>query len=130
MKQRLSLLTRVSAAADERAPTRCGICQRRLGDSIHFLEETGETPEPRQSWALCGACAAAVHEQLRNSPMRGDLRLRVAVALVATERSPEARRANAGQNSDMRWERLLFWGFLLFMLAHLGLIVFVAHIAH
>lgn len=129
MKQRLSLLTRVSAA-DERVPTRCGICQRRLGDSIHFLEETGETPEPRQSWALCGACAAAVHEQLRNSPMRGDLRLRVAVALVATERSPEARRANAGQNSDMRWERLLFWGFLLFMLAHLGLIVFVAHIAH
>lgn len=130
VKQRLALLTRVSAATShERAPTRCGICRRRLGDSIHFLEETGGAPEPRQSWALCDACDAAVHEQLRVSPVRGEQRLRVAVALVATERTPEARRSRAAQNSDIRWERLLFWGFLLFMLGHLALIVFVAHIA-
>jgi hypothetical protein len=111
------------------APTRCAICQRRLGRSIHFLEETGAVPEPRQSWALCDSCNGAVREQMRLSPMRGDLRLRVAIGLVATERTPSARRARFGQLSDSHWETLLFWSFLLFMLAHLAIIVFVAYIA-
>jgi len=111
------------------APTQCAICQRRLGNAIHFLEETGAAPEPRQSWALCDACNDAVREQIRISPVRSDLRLRVAVGLVATERTPSARRARFGQLSDHHWEALLFWAFLLFMLAHLALIVFVAYIA-
>lgn len=110
-------------------PTRCAVCQRRLGRSIHFLDETGDTPEPRMSWALCDACNSAVREELRRSPVRGPLRLRVAVALVATERTPRARRARIGQMSDRHWETLLFWAFLLFMLGHLVLIVIVASIA-
>jgi hypothetical protein len=115
---------------EEQAPTRCAICQRRLGYSIHFLEETGDVPEPRQSWVLCDACNDAVRVQMRAAPIQGDLRLRVAVGLVAAERTPEARRANFGQLSDQRWESLLFWTFLLFMLAHLALIVVLAHIIH
>ncbi|HEX8997356.1 MAG TPA: hypothetical protein VF812_15115 [Ktedonobacterales bacterium] len=111
------------------APTRCSICRRRLGRSIHFLDETGAVPEPRQSWALCDECNSAVREQVRLSPVRSDLRLRVAVGLVATERTPSARRARFGELGDRRWEALLFWAFLLFMLAHLALIVFVAYIA-
>lgn len=86
-------------------------------------------PEPRQSWALCDECNSAVREQVRLSPVRSDLRLRVAVGLVATERTPSARRARFGELGDRRWEALLFWAFLLFMLAHLALIVFVAYIA-
>ncbi len=113
----------------EQAPTRCAICQRRLGRSIHFLEETGDVPAPRQSWALCDSCNDAVREQMRLSPVRGSLRLRVAIGLVATERTPSARRARFGQLTDQRWESLLFWAFLLFMLAHLALIVFIAQIA-
>lgn len=127
--QRLSENMRAHAFMVEQAPTRCAICRRRLGRSIHFLEETGATPEPRQSWALCDSCNSAVHEQMRLSPVRNDLRLRVAVGLVATERTPAARRARFGQLSDQRWEALLFWAFLLFMLGHLALIVFVAYIA-
>lgn len=107
----------------------CAICRKRLRHSIHFLEETGDVPGPRQSWALCDACNGAVREQMRQSPMRGNLRLRVAIGLVATERTPAARRARFGQLTDQRWESLLFWAFLLFMLAHLALIVFVAYIA-
>jgi hypothetical protein len=61
--------------------------------------------------------------------MRGDLRLRVAVGLVAAERTPTARRASFGALSDRRWEALLFWSFLLAMLGHLALIVLVAAIA-
>jgi hypothetical protein len=117
------------AAMTAQAPTRCAICQRHLGRSIHFLEETGAVPEPRQSWALCDACNSAVRDQMRLSSLRGDLRLRVAIGLVATERTPAARRARFGQLSDQRWEALLFWTFLLFMLAHLAIIVFVAYIA-
>lgn len=115
---------------EAQAPTRCAICQRRLGSSIHFLEETGDVPAPRQSWALCDACNDAVRAQMRAAPIQGDLRLRVAVGLVAAERTPDARRANFGQLSDQRWESLLFWTFLLFMLAHLALIVVLAHIIH
>ncbi len=129
MEQRLSVGTRARLAAVEQAPTRCAICQRRLGGSIHFLEETGAVPEPRQSWALCGACNDAVRERIRQSPMRGDLRLRVAVGLVAAERTPTARRTRLGELSDRRWEALLFWAFLLAMLGHLVLIVVVASIA-
>lgn len=129
MEQRLSVGTRTRPAGVELAPTRCAICQRRLGNSIHFLEETGDVPEPRQSWALCDACNTAVREQMGRSPTRGDLRLRVAVGLVATERSPGARRTPIGELSDRRWEALLFWAFLLAMLGHLALIVIVAYIA-
>ena len=111
------------------APTRCSICQRRLGRTLHFLDETGDVPEPRMSWALCDACNTAVREQMTQSSVRGALRLRVAIGLVATERTPAARRARIGQLSDQHWETLLFWAFLLFMLGHLALIVFVASIA-
>jgi hypothetical protein len=48
--------------------------------------------------------------------------------MVSTERTPAARRARIGQMSDRNWEAFLFWTFLLAMLAHLGLIVFVASI--
>ncbi len=118
-----------AVAVAAHAPTRCTICERRLGRAIHFLDETGEVPEPRMSWALCDACNTAVREQITQSPVRGALRLRVAVGLVATERTPAARRARIGQLSDQHWETLLFWAFLLFMLGHLVLVVFVASIA-
>ncbi len=128
MDQRITEELGAQSDTMARAPTRCAICRRRLGNSIYFLEETGAVPEPRQSWALCDSCNGAVREQLRQSPLRSDLRLRVAIGLVATERAPAARRAHFGELSDQRWEALLFWAFLLFMLAHLALVVVVAYI--
>lgn len=109
---------------------RCSICERRLGRSIVFLEETGDVPEPRQSWVLCQACADAVREQMKHAPVSGPLRLRVAVGVVSTDRTPAARRARRGQLTDAQWMKLLFFAFILAMLAHLALIVVVAGLAH
>jgi len=106
---------------------RCAICQRRLGGTLTYLEETGDDiPPPLQSWLLCAACNDAVHERLERSPVRSPLRLRVAVGLVASERTPEARRANVGELSDRTWERLLFWGIVGAFALHLAVMVFIA----
>lgn len=107
---------------------RCDICRKRLGQTISYLEETGDVPEPRQSWTLCEECSAAVHEQMASSPVRSPLRLRIAVGIVATERTPAARRANMGQMSDSSWMKLFFWLFLITMIVHLAVIVAIAGI--
>ena len=104
----------------------CDICRRRLGKDIFFVEETGDVPDERQSWALCEECHAAVRERLEVSPVRTPLRLRVAVGLVAAERTPEARRANFGQLTDESWVKVFFWLFPITMIVHLLIIVAVA----
>jgi hypothetical protein len=110
---------------------RCAICEQQLGSTLNYLEETGDVPEPRQSWLLCRVCDEAVHQQRERSPLRSPLRLRVAVGLVATERTPAARRARFGQLSDLTWERLLFWSFIIAFAVHLAVMVFVAElVAH
>lgn len=113
-------------AAQPHEDLRCAICERRLGATLAYLEETGDVPAPRRSWLLCRGCDAAVHEQLDRSPVRSPLRLRVAVGVVAAERTPEARRARFGQFSDLTWERLLFWSFIAAFAVHLAVMVFVA----
>lgn len=86
-------------------------------------------PLPRQEWVLCQACNDAVKQQMSQAPVHSPIRLRVAVGLVATERTPAARRARRGQLSDISWYKLLFWGGLIAMLVHLALIVAIAGIA-
>lgn len=109
-------------------PLRCDICRRRLGSTISYLEETGDVPEPRRSWVLCQECNAAVREQIESAPVRSPLRLRVAVGIVSTERTPAARRARLGQMSDTAWMKVFFWLFLITMLVHLAVIVAIAGI--
>lgn len=104
----------------------CSICRRRLGKSLFFVEETGDVPEPRRSWVLCEACDEAVHQQMDLSPLRSSLRLRVAVGLVAAERSPEARRGQFGQLSDEQWAKVFLWLFPITMIVHLAVIVAIA----
>ncbi len=123
-------LPATTGARDEQM--RCAICERLLGSTLAYLEETGDdVPAPRRSWLLCRACDEAVHQQLERSPLASPLRLRVAVGLVAAERTPTARRERFGQLSDLSWERLLFWSFILAFVAHLAVMVFVAElVAH
>lgn len=110
----------------EVAALRCDICRRRLGQTICYAEETGDVPEPRRSWVLCGECNDAVHVQMERSPVRSALRLRVAVGLVATERTPEARRGRMGMLTDDGWAKLFLWLFPITMLIHLAVIVVIA----
>lgn len=108
---------------------RCAICARRLGKAICYLEETGDVPPPRQSWMLCTACNDAVKQQMAEVPVQSPIRLRVAIGVVSTERTPAARRARRGQLTDKSWFKLFFWGALITMLVHLALIVAIAGIA-
>jgi len=107
---------------------RCDICKRRLGTTISYLEETGDVPDPRQSWVLCADCNDAVHVQMERAPVRSPLRLRVAIGIVSTERSPAARHTQFGQLSDASWMKVFFWIFLITMLVHLAVIVAIAGI--
>jgi len=114
--------------AGRREAVRCSICTQRLGRFLFFIEETGDVTEPRQSWVLCADCNAAVHDRLEQSPVRSPMRLRVAIGLVASERTPQARRAKFGQLSDTAWMKLFGLLFFITMLVHLAIIVIVAGI--
>jgi hypothetical protein len=65
---------------------------------------------------------------MESSPVRSPLRLRIAVGIVATDRTPAVRRARFGQLSDRSWMWLFFWLFLITMLIHLAIIVAIAFI--
>jgi hypothetical protein len=120
----------LSSAPEEQSEIlRCAICAHRLGSAVHYLEETGDVPPPRQSWMLCAACNDAVKQQMALASLQSPVRLRVAIGLVSTERTPAARRARLGQMSDRSWLKLLFWGTVIAMLVHLALIVALAGIA-
>ena len=128
MEHKDSLLT-VLLRPQARAPMqqmRCDICNRRLRGAISFVEETGDVPEPRQAWVLCGSCNMAVRNQLVRSGVQSPVKLRIAVGLVAAERTPAARRSRMGQLSDESWGRLFLWLFPITMIIHLAVIVAIA----
>ncbi|HEX9055970.1 MAG TPA: hypothetical protein VF818_00420 [Ktedonobacterales bacterium] len=105
---------------------RCSICTRRLRQHIAFLDETGDVPEPRQSWVFCAECDAAVRAELDRSPVTGPLRLRIAVGVVAAERSPHAvRRTRVGLRDDTLL-MVMFWVFGIAMVIHVFVIAWVA----
>ena len=95
---------------------------------MQFLDETGDVPEPRQSWVFCADCDAAVRTELERSPVQGPLRIRVAVGIVAAERSPQAiRRTRAGLRDD-GWLHFMFWVFGIAMFLHLFVIAWIAYL--
>ena len=114
-----------------RGKPHCSICQRRLRGDIVFLDETGDVPEPRQSWTLCAACDEAVHWEMERSPVQGPLRARIAVGVVAAERSPTSVHALATGLREINWLPVLLWAFGIVMVLHLFLLVWVVSlVAH
>jgi hypothetical protein len=108
------------------AQPRCDICAQRTGSDVAFLDETGDVPAPRRSWMLCPDCNAAVSAELARSPVATSLRVRVAVGLVAAERSPQAvRKVRTGFREDA-WLPFLFWTFGIAMVLHLIVIALIA----
>lgn len=91
-----------------RSSARCAICNRRAHDSMVALHERLDLqrldiPGPRQTWLLCGGCAAAVAREVERSALRTPLRMRIAVGMVAAERRPHRRLA--ALSSDY-WEHM------------------------
>ena len=97
-------------------PARCSIC-------LHFLwfrriahQEPVGAPEPRRVWLLCKRCHEALLVEMRRSSIQSPVRLRIAVGLVAAERSPKAY-----MSAQMRMQRefsLAIWFLVLFALLH------------
>lgn len=109
-------------------PTHCSICTDAIWFSPIALKEPVGAPEPRREWVLCHSCHDALLTQMRRSPIRTPLRLRIAMGLVAAERSPQA----YGVRSHLRHvrdQRRFVWiaiTLIAAMLLHLGVIIYLA----
>src|SRR5579859_728150 len=71
-------------------PIRCSICTSLIWFHSIAVKETVGAPEPRHEWVLCKPCHKALLVEMRRSTIRSPARLRIAVGLVAAERSPKA----------------------------------------
>jgi hypothetical protein len=102
-------------------PFRCSIC-------LHFilfypisLKEPVDAPEPRHEWILCKACYEALLVEIRRSVIRSSMRLRIAIGLVAAERSPNAYTVNTQTREQREFNRefaWFVWAIVLFWLLH------------
>lgn len=109
---------------NKRIVAHCSICASRIWfESMHLQEPIG-VPEPRLSWVVCKSCYQHVQAEMARSPVKSPLRLRIAMGIVASERSPHAYPTRIRQYvSDRRWILFIAIGFVLAMLFHLSLIV-------
>jgi len=113
----------------KRPPVRCSICARRTWlHATHLVEPLG-VPEPRQAWTLCKRCHTELLTEMERSPVLSPLRLRIAMGIVAAERSPYVYAPTHKPLSDRTWILVMAWGFAIAMLLHLVLIVMLAFVA-
>lgn len=108
-----------------RKPLRCSVCSSAIWLRPVALKEPLEAPEPRQEWVLCKVCHKALLVEMRRSSIRSPVRLRIALGLVAAERSPEAyeMRPSLREQRDFQREFTWFIRFLLILaLLHLSIL--------
>ena len=98
--------------AKNQTSKRCSICSGRLKSGI-----------------LCNDCYQALLIEMRRSPVRTPLRLRIAMGIVASERWPESYSSYRSILNDRKWILFIAWGFVVAMIFHLVLIVMIAMVA-
>jgi hypothetical protein len=98
-------------------PLRCAICTDYIWRPI-VLKEPPEAPEPRHEWVMCSYCHKALLNQMRRSPLSSPVRLRVAIGIIAAERSPYAYYM-AEQKALHREFSWFVWAMVFFALFHL-----------
>ena len=114
----------------KRTNERCSICDRRTWFDAVPVMEPEDVPEPRLSWILCNTCYQALLLEMRRSPIRTHLRLRISIGLVASERWHRAYPTLLrSMINDRRLVVFMAWCFVITMLLHLALIVLIAYIA-
>ena len=110
-------------------PTCCSVCTRRIWFDPIYVQEPEGVPEPRLTWILCKECHGVLMTEFRRSPVCSPLRLRIAIGLIAAERSPYAYPTRMSEHiSDHRWIIFIALGTFIAMLLHLALIVMIAGI--
>jgi len=87
------------------------------------LKEPVEAPEPHQEWILCKPCHEALLAEMRRSTIRSPSRLRIAMGLVAAERSPKAYTMSAYPGERWEFEREFTWFMRLLILFGLFYVV-------
>lgn len=108
---------------------RCSICTRRIWfNATHLIEPLG-VPEPRRSWTLCKRCHKLLLIEMERSPVLSPLRLRIAMGIVASERSPYIYAPTHKELSERNWIVIIAWLLGIAMLLHLVLVVMLAYIA-
>ncbi len=118
-----------SQQAGKRGSVRCSICTRRTWPNATHLVEPLGVPEPRQSWTLCKRCSDLLLIEMERSPVLSPLRLRIAMGIVASERSPYVYAPTHKPLSDRNWIVIIAWLFGIAMLLHLVLVVMLAYVA-
>jgi len=107
-------------------PLRCSICLSLIWLHPIALKDPVEAPEPRQEWILCKPCHEALLAEMHRSTIRSASRLRIAMGLVAAERSPKAYTVSAHPGERWEFEREFTWFMrllILFALFHLVILV-------
>jgi hypothetical protein len=102
-------------------PFHCSICTRFILFDPISLKEPIDVPEPRHEWVLCKACYEALLVEIRRSVIRSPVRLRIAMGLVAAERSPNAYIVNNKTREQREFNRefaWFVWAIVLFWLLH------------
>ncbi len=107
-------------------PIRCSICTSVVWFHQVALKEPVGAPEPRHEWVLCKPCHQALLVEMRRSSIRSPVRLRIAMGLVAAERSPKAYTMGTAIREQQQFERefaWVTWFLILFALFHLVIFV-------
>ena len=104
-------------------PTRCSICKSVIWFYPIALKEPVGAPEPRHEWVLCKPCHEALLLEMRHTSIRSPARLRIAMGLVAAERSPKAYTIIREQREFQREFAWFVWLLVLFALLHLVIFV-------
>ncbi len=111
-------------------PLRCSICMSFIWLHPITLKEPVEAPEPHQEWILCKPCHEALLAEMRRSTIRTPSRLRIAMGLVAAERSPKAYTMSAYPGERWEFEREFTWFMrLIILFGLLHLVIFVILLA-
>jgi len=111
-------------------PVRCSICTSFIWFHPIALKEPVEAPEPHHEWVLCKPCYEALLVEMRRSSIRSPARLRIAVGLVAAERSPKAYPMSTHLGKQQEFQREFAWIMrLLILFGLLHLVIFVILLA-
>ncbi len=107
-------------------PIRCSICTSFIWFHPIALKEPVGAPEPRQEWVLCKPCHEALLVEMRRASLPSPVRLRIAMGLVAAERSPTAYQLSTSMREQRAFQRefaWVIWVMILFTLLHLVIFV-------
>lgn len=107
---------------------RCAVCGEQ--ESVEWFEFQGDDLSEPRTWVVCASCAQAVRQEIERARLRTPIRVRVAIAMVASERAQSTERIEALERPDDRVERLLIATVLAAFLVHaLAFVVVIAFIA-